>query len=349
LSFSMQKNKKYLYEEMQPIASLDYNQKLHAFKFFLFASILILLSFSVINLLLGNIALSVFELFVASLAIITFYFVRTTSHFIYYAYFFVFMTALVLLFALLYFHSSESTFAWIGIFPILSFFLLGTRRGLQANILFSVVLLGALILGIHGGDYPITSRMLVNIAGALIAFGSFTYLYERAKRDAFELVYHHSSLDELTGAGNRKLFTLLLQKEKALSQRSIRPFSLIMIDIDHFKNVNDRFGHISGDQVLIAFTNLIKANLRQSDLLFRWGGEEFIILLPGETVDEADLLAEKLRTRIEHHPFEPLGKLTASFGVTEVLPGESDEETIRRLDSALYRAKENGRNRVETV
>ncbi len=329
--------------------ALDSEQKIHALRFFLFAAIVLLVTFSVINLLLGNRGLATSEGLAAVLAVVVTSLIRKTSWYDLYSYLFVAVAAALLLVILLYHSPPESAFVWAGIFPIFSFFLLGIRRGLMAHIVFSVILFGALVLGMHGHGYVVTPRLLVNVGGALVVFGSFIYLYERAKESALHLLFHHSVSDALTETGNRRLFATLLQKEKSLAHRQVRPLSLIMLDIDHFKNVNDRFGHITGDAILKSFAGLIKDNLRQSDLLFRWGGEEFIILLPGNEPEAAHMLAEKIRIIIENHPFDPVGKMTASFGVTGVLPGESDEETIRRLDQALYRAKDHGRNRVEVA
>jgi diguanylate cyclase (GGDEF)-like protein len=123
-------------------------------------------------------------------------------------------------------------------------------------------------------------------------------------------------------------------------------FGLILCDIDHFKRVNDRHGHLAGDQVLIEMTRLLRAQLRKGDSLGRWGGEEFMIVCLQVDRDGIEQAAEKLRLSIAEHDFPIIDRATASFGVTLARPGESMSALIERADSALYVAKEAGRNRI---
>jgi diguanylate cyclase (GGDEF)-like protein len=132
-----------------------------------------------------------------------------------------------------------------------------------------------------------------------------------------------------------------------LTLRKNEPVSLIMTDIDHFKRVNDRFGHDKGDLVLKKYAELMQKNTRHEDLVARFGGEEFIILLPFTATKHATDLAERIRTKLEHADFLENGyRVTASFGVAEYLAGEDIETTIKRSDQALYTAKDTGRNRI---
>jgi diguanylate cyclase (GGDEF)-like protein len=119
-----------------------------------------------------------------------------------------------------------------------------------------------------------------------------------------------------------------------------------MFDIDHFKSINDNFGHDAGDQILVNITGLVLREIRDTDVLARWGGEEFILLLPhtdGVTAAEA---AERIRRSLEKFDFQHVAKVTASFGVTEYRPGEGSDTLLKRVDTALYAAKDQGRNRV---
>ncbi len=122
--------------------------------------------------------------------------------------------------------------------------------------------------------------------------------------------------------------------------------SLVLFDIDHFKTINDRFGHAAGDRVLVELAGRVRAKLRESDGLGRWGGEEFLVLMPHSTDEEAHQLAEKLRRLVAETPIEGVGTVTASFGVAQRRPLESAESLFRRVDGELYRAKQAGRNRV---
>ena len=119
-----------------------------------------------------------------------------------------------------------------------------------------------------------------------------------------------------------------------------------MFDIDLFKQINDRFGHKLGDDVLVEVCSLVKSQIRSSDFLARWGGEEFLIILPGQSLESAKNTAEKLRQMIENYNFPKTIKLTVSFGVTEFLEGDTLQEIFARSDHNLYQAKSLGRNRT---
>lgn len=120
----------------------------------------------------------------------------------------------------------------------------------------------------------------------------------------------------------------------------------MLFDIDHFKSINDRFGHLAGDQVLVEITRRVQLNLRAGDMLARWGGEEFAVLLPQCGTDMAMIVAEKLRATVAGEPFPEAGRVTASFGLSQFSPEETRDAWFKRADDALYRAKEGGRNRV---
>jgi len=164
----------------------------------------------------------------------------------------------------------------------------------------------------------------------------------RTAADRLQAMY-----DALTGLFNRKAFNDLLARELAAVKRDDHPLSLVMVDLDHFKNVNDTYGHDAGDVVLKDLADIMRTVSRPRDLPCRWGGEEFAWLLPETTLEHASLAADRLRHAIESHSFAAVGTLTASFGVA-VVGGDDDADTLcKRADQALYRAKDGGRNRVE--
>lgn len=159
--------------------------------------------------------------------------------------------------------------------------------------------------------------------------------------------------DALTGVNNRRRFTDLAADELARTQRHGQPVALLMIDLDHFKSVNDRLGHAGGDAVLRSFAASAEGVMRQGDIFGRIGGEEFAALLPQTTLDGAEVLAERLRQRIVQTPAvvgETTQQFTVSIGVSAWLPGDADAADIDRLmvaaDRALYAAKAQGRDRV---
>jgi len=155
--------------------------------------------------------------------------------------------------------------------------------------------------------------------------------------------------DQLTGAFNRRSFDELLPREMARARRYKTPLALVMFDIDHFKKVNDTHGHPAGDDLLFALTTFVGANVRDSDILARWGGEEFMLIAPNADAEAGRRLAEKLRALIEHGDFGAIGRVTCSFGVTQLEPDDTPESFVARADESLYRAKQGGRNRVETT
>ena len=163
-----------------------------------------------------------------------------------------------------------------------------------------------------------------------------------------------SETDPLTGIFNRRKLDNILDEYVKLALRYNMPLSLIMFDIDHFKEINDNYGHQIGDNILIELANLIKTNLRETDFFARFGGEEFMILMPETNLIYAKAKAESLRKLIEENVFKYIYRLTCSFGVVEYGGKDNFGNTqdiinsfIKRVDNALYRAKENGRNRVE--
>ncbi|GAB6073939.1 transporter substrate-binding domain-containing diguanylate cyclase [Nautilia lithotrophica] len=155
-----------------------------------------------------------------------------------------------------------------------------------------------------------------------------------------------SFYDSLTDIYNRYKIDLSLKTQIQLSKKYKLPLSIIFFDIDNFKKINDTFGHKVGDEVLIELSKLIKKNIRQTDIFGRWGGEEFIIILPNTSIKTAFQIAQKLKTIIELHEFPIIKELTCSFGVTELKDNDSINTITIRADSFLYEAKKQGKNRV---
>jgi diguanylate cyclase (GGDEF)-like protein len=157
---------------------------------------------------------------------------------------------------------------------------------------------------------------------------------------------HAALTDALTGTYNRRYFSEVVGTEMARVERDLSRLSLLLIDLDHFKAINDLHGHAVGDIALKAVSAILKSQLRPSDRLFRWGGEEFVVLAPSAALTDALALAERLRRSCEAAAIPGVGPVTLSIGVAE-FAGDTLEDWIRRADRALYAAKQNGRNRVE--
>ena len=155
-----------------------------------------------------------------------------------------------------------------------------------------------------------------------------------------------ATTDDLTGAYNRRRFGEAIEYEIHRAVRYMDTLSLIMFDLDHFKRINNTYGHNAGDEVLKTVAGIVKNNIRVTDIFARVGGEEFTVLAPAIGLEGAKVVAEKLRKSIESRTFETVGTVTASFGVAQFNRDEKSEVLIKRTDNALYEAKKHGRNRV---
>lgn len=177
----------------------------------------------------------------------------------------------------------------------------------------------------------------------------FTYgdeLEENFQQKMYDAALH----DGLTGAFNKRHFLDRLPTEVAFARRHRTPLSLLMFDVDHFKLVNDRHGHVAGDYVLATIAGIVRSTLRTEDLFARYGGEEFSVLCRNSTLEKASVLAERLRAKVETHLFEHHGKriqVTISLGVSSFVDhADAATQLIADADAALYHAKRTGRNRV---
>jgi len=164
-----------------------------------------------------------------------------------------------------------------------------------------------------------------------------------------QTVIRLSQEDYLTSLYNRRRITELLEDEIQRANRYKTSFCAILADVDHFKIVNDRFGHQAGDRVLTKIAEVIRSSVRATDLVGRWGGEEFVIISPETGFDGGFWLAEKIRSRLNSADLGEIGRTTASFGVTAFVAGDDVEDITSRADAGLYAAKRGGRNRVEKV
>ncbi len=191
--------------------------------------------------------------------------------------------------------------------------------------------------------------LYVNLAISLLVTAIVVALVHVAFSRYQERLETMASTDKLTGLLNRHAFTILLDRLLAEIRREPRPFCVLLADIDHFKAINDRHGHAVGDQVLREVARRLQSGLRESDLAVRWGGEEFLLLLKGCELAEAEQVADKLRVAVRAAPLVLEGhalRPTISIGVAQYAPGEHPDHAIDRADAALYQAKSGGRDRV---
>ncbi len=170
-----------------------------------------------------------------------------------------------------------------------------------------------------------------------------------ALKEAYEKLEEIATIDPLTKLINRREMTKKIEEEKVRFERNKREFSFIIADIDHFKSVNDNYGHDCGDYILATVANILKVNIRKQDVICRWGGEEFLFLLPETDLEGAKVIAEKLRIKIQEHQFKYKGieiKKTMTFGISVYSENQNVDETIINADKALYEGKQKSRNCV---
>lgn len=190
------------------------------------------------------------------------------------------------------------------------------------------------------------------IGGNISALRRDLAVSRKQLRASLEKIKDMAIHDDLTGFFNRRHLMELIVSENNRSERTGCNFSLAIMDLDKFKNINDSFGHQTGDNVLVVFSSIVRNVLRKTDFCGRYGGEEFLILLTQTDLEDAKTFAERIRDCVETSSFPELGnqsKVTVSIGIAEHKAKESIEKTISRADTALYRAKKNGRNRVEVA
>ena len=228
---------------------------------------------------------------------------------------------------------------WMYTTLLSNFFLIDRRLAA----LFSALAL--LVLAVHGKSFETTSQMLsFLITAALVSLFAFIFAARtESQRLQLEVL---ATRDPLTGVDNRRAMGRELQMAVETHRRNQTAFGLVMLDLDHFKRVNDQYGHDAGDRVLIVFADLLQKSTRKVDRLFRFGGEEFVLLLPGTDVAGLQIVTANLLGRIAEELRGPAGPVTSSLGAATLRPDEDWPHWLARADAALYRAKEGGRNRA---
>lgn len=196
-----------------------------------------------------------------------------------------------------------------------------------------------------------TTRHIITAIFLIISFLTLQYVFSKEEYSKFSQenlskMEEVANTDKLTGIANRVKGDLSLQKNIELAKRLNQKLSIIFFDIDHFKAINDDFGHNVGDIALQNIANLVKTSCRASDVFIRWGGEEFLIILPNTSLEDALKFANRLRQNIEQTAIIPQRKITCSFGVLGFKDKDNAEEMIKKVDNLLYEAKRKGRNIV---
>jgi diguanylate cyclase (GGDEF)-like protein len=240
-------------------------------------------------------------------------------------------------------HTCMALVLWFPLGYAAAFFLLETRRAITISSLICLASLGPLLLqGVFRNTSALGSTewfLLLNISFAqpLFIAALAGIAYHKG---------HSANIDYLTGIPNRRSATQTLEEQLWTARRVGQPLSFILLDIDHFKHINDTYGHDVGDQVLIDVSASLRQRLRHTDYVGRWGGEEFIVIATRTTTTDAAVLAERLRGAVSERLYPPVGRVTLSLGVATATLNDTSQTLVKRADKALYQAKQRGRNGV---
>lgn len=262
------------------------------------------------------------------------------------------------------FQLSKKQFIIIGLVPVLAYSIIiinDMNSQVEINLRVEIFQLLMLIIFIaifaYVGNYlsVLRKKLQENRSGLIESHKQLTKkneeleMIQRELESALNQLGQLAVTDELTGLFNRRQFTATLNKQIENAKKAARPFGLLLIDIDHFKKINDTYGHLAGDEILKKFSEVSKLCLRDSDFMARYGGEEFVVLLPNVTMEILMECSERIRSCVNTISLDNTDKgktITVSIGATHYHLSEPSEEVMARADAALYLAKEQGRNRV---
>lgn len=228
---------------------------------------------------------------------------------------------------------------WVFVVVVTNFFLTSRRIALSANALLLVV------VWLQPDSYinPL-DRISFIVTSTLVT--TYTYIFAYVTATQRERLESLASQDALTGCANRRAMELELERSIAIHRRDRTAYSLAVFDLDHFKSINDRYGHEAGDQVLVDFVELLRGRTRRSDQLFRMGGEEFVLLMRDTDRAQMEVVLHKLHRAVQESLGGLGGPVTVSIGGTQLRSGDGWSDWLSRADAAMYQAKNEGRDRV---
>lgn len=254
------------------------------------------------------------------------------------------------LYALTFSRETETAFVWILVIPVLSHLLLGRWIGLWVSISFMLAAFVIVFMRSSFEESPFDVLVISNLGLAAMTTLVLSHVYEVGRVRAHSKLLHLATTDNLTSLANRARFLDVFERERNHAVRNKSDLSLLLLDIDHFKHVNDLHGHSVGDEVLKYVSAIISERLRKTDLACRLGGEEFAVLLPGADLNRAIIVAETIRRNIADLPYthgDVIIPLSISIGASQFGEDGADLESLYAIaDGYLYKAKSEGRNQV---
>lgn len=304
-----------------------------------------------INLQRGLFWLAILELAYAGFALVLLQIIRRTPHLRLWSLIYLLPFFTIIIYSLMLPGTSQTSFAFIQAIPIVVYLLLGLRLGFWFSLVF--ITLGILAFSYRfllDAELAISLVALLNVSISSFAIMLFSHIYERSRVQNEAHLRELAATDGLTGLANRMSLASNFQRERSRALRLQSPLSLVVMDIDHFKYINDRYGHAGGDLALRHLADSLRERLRDTDLICRLGGEEFALLLPDTPLDEAAALADELRLWLAERPLllsdEPY-VLAFSAGVATLGEDARDlDDLLLVADRRMYEAKAGGRNQV---
>lgn len=349
--------KRFFQAALIDVSSAEERNKVLVTTLFSLVSVVFLVTFGLENLLSNHRTLALILLGAALIILVNYSYLRITKRHFDTAIFIIFLTSSLFVYLLVSGGSGDSGHLWFFILPSLVYLVLGLKTG--TVFVFFLLAVIAFILFFADNDllhttYDSVFSRRYFAAFVCVALTALVHEYTREDRRQELLALSKklsflSQTDDLTGLANRRAITGMIQHEIVRFERKKRPFCLLIADIDHFKKINDLHGHECGDQVLVAIAQTLNKITKKQDIVSRWGGEEFIILLPETTYEQGQISAERLRQAIEalevHYGGEVI-RMTISIGLAEYSRGQTFNQIVKSADNLLYQAKGAGRNRV---
>ncbi|MFK8011027.1 MAG: GGDEF domain-containing protein [Marinicellaceae bacterium] len=238
-----------------------------------------------------------------------------------------------------FYYKGISQVYWIYPAMLSAYYIMNPRKGLLINFIMLSFYIPKLVLSLEAVN---VSTILVTI----VITNMIAFVFASGLRKQEMMLRKLASEDYLTGTGNRRALSIELEKLKQYLKNHDRTATMVLTDLDHFKKVNDEFGHMRGDDVLVKLAGLLKSHYKNNEKIFRYGGEEFLILCPDTSLEDAFKESQSIRKLIKESIVINQNELTVSLGVAEYIKEETMDDWIRRVDLALYRAKNEGRDRV---
>ena len=306
--------------------------------------------FGTLNLVRGTCGLSAVEGAMGAFAVGLMFVVRRTAHLRFWTLIYIVPFFSAMLFAFSVPYASATVFVWALLIPVISHLLLGRWLGLTVAAAFLLATGGIYLVRFHDAPELLSIIAIANVAVCSLVILGLSHVAEYTREQSERSLHRQATTDYLTRLANRSHMHQVFQRERDRAERHGIPVSLLLLDLDHFKSVNDRFGHDAGDAALIHVASLLRSRLRAVDLACRHGGEEFAVVLIDSDLQAAGQVAEILRAELAGRPFIHADRsipLTASIGVAELgRDGRDLDRLLSRADARLFEAKRRGRNCV---